>query len=135
MNINDYSEGSSDEQVEKYREEVRRRWGEDVLKDSDERVLKMGKERLAEVGAEGDYIFKAMCANMLLGCDSPVVQQLVACWQVWLENFSTYSDDALLGLGRMYSDDPRFADNFRKYHDDFPAFLTKAIEHYISKKK
>ena len=57
----------------------------------------------------------------------------MAKWRQWLENFHQYSDEAVLGLGRAYSQDPRFAAYFRKFNSGLPAFLTKAIEYYCLK--
>jgi DNA-binding transcriptional MerR regulator len=134
MDIKDYYEGFSDDRIEEYRQEVRERWGEDTLRDSEARVMNMGKKRFAELQAEGGAIFQAVADNMPQGFDSPAVQQQVAKWRRWLEHFHTYSDEALLGLGRTYSQDSRFAGFFEKYGKDFPAFFTKAIEHYCANK-
>jgi DNA-binding transcriptional MerR regulator len=130
MTIKEYYQGFSDEQIEKYRQEVRERWGEDALKDSEARVMKMGKEKFAAIQAEGGVIFKTIADNMAKGYDSEFIQKQVAKWRAWLENFSHYSDEAVLGLGRAYRQDKRFAKFFRKIHKDLPEFLTKAIEHY-----
>ncbi len=135
MEIKEYYQGFSDEEINKYREEVRERWGDKTLRDSDARVLAMGKEKFAAVGAEGGVIFKAITENMAKGFDSPEVQVLIARWKGWLENFHHYSDEALLGLGRMYSEHPDFAKFFRKYHKDLPEFMTKAITYYCAGKK
>jgi DNA-binding transcriptional MerR regulator len=135
MEIKEYYQGFSDEQIEKYREEVRQRWGEKTLQDSEARVKKMGKEKFAALQAESDKIFRTIADNMPKGADSKIVQAEVAKWRGWLENFSRYSDAAVLGLGRAYSQDPRFANTFEKYHKDLPGFLTKAIEYYCAHKK
>jgi DNA-binding transcriptional MerR regulator len=135
MPIKEYYQGFSDEQIEKYRQEVRRRWGEDTLKESEERVLAMGKKKFAALQGEGNTIFKAIADNMSSGFDSEVVQMQVAQWRQWLENFHRYSDEAVLGLGRAYSQDARFAVFFQKIHPELPEFLTKAIEYYGSRKK
>jgi len=135
MDIKDYYKGFSDEQVEAYRQEVRERWGENTLKKSEKRVLDMGKDGFATVQAEGDAIFRSMADNMGKGLDSRDVQQQVARWREWLENFHAYSDDAVLGIGRMYSQDPRFDEFFSRYGAGFPAFLTRAIEHYCASKE
>ena len=103
---------------------MRERWGEKTLKDSEERVMKMGKEK-----------FKAICDNMSKGYDSKEVQELVVRWRNWLENFSHYSDEAVLGLGQTYSQHPEFAKFFEKYDAAFPEFFTMAIEHYCANKK
>jgi DNA-binding transcriptional MerR regulator len=135
MEIKEYYKGFSDEQVEKYREEVKQKWGEKTLQDSEARVKKMGKEKFAALQAESDKIFRTIAENMAEGADSKTVQAEVAKWRAWLENFSHYSDESMLGLGRVYSQDPRFAKTFEKYDKDLPAFLTSAIEYYCAHKK
>jgi DNA-binding transcriptional MerR regulator len=132
MEIKEYYQGFSDEQIEKYREEVKQRWGEKTLKDSEARVMKMGKEKFAETQAESDRIFRTIADNMAKGYDSKIVQGEVAKWRQWLENFHHYPDEAVLGLGRAYSQNPEFAKTFEKYHKDLPAFMTKAIDYYCA---
>ena len=135
MGIKEYYRGFSDEKIAQYRDEVRRRWGENTLQESEERVLKMGTEKFAALQAEGGKIFQTISDNMSKGFDSAVVQEQVVKWRQWLENFHHYSDEAVLGLGQAYSQDPRFAEFFRKIHKDLPEFITKAIEYYASRKK
>jgi MerR family transcriptional regulator, thiopeptide resistance regulator len=135
MEIKEYYEGFSDEQVEKYRREVRQRWGEGALKESEARVLAMGKNRFNALQAEGMVIFKNISENMPKGFASREVQEQVSKWRRWLENFYHYSDEAALGLGQMYSRHPEFAEFYRKINIDLPQFLTQAIEYYFEKKK
>jgi DNA-binding transcriptional MerR regulator len=135
MQIKEYYQGFSDEQIEKYRQEVKERWGESALKESEDRIRAMGREKFAGLQAEGGVIFRAISDNMSRGFDSREVQEQVARWRQWLENFYTYSDEAVLGLGQTYSQDPEFARFFRDIHEELPEFLTRAIEHYCKKKK
>jgi len=130
MDIKEYYQGFSEEQIEEYRREVKQRWGEKTLEDSEKSVLSMGKEKFAVLQAAGDTIFQAIAVNMAKGYDSPEVQAQVSKWRKWLENFHHYSDEAVLGLGRAYSEDARFAKFYRKYHKNMPGFFTKAIEYY-----
>jgi MerR family transcriptional regulator, thiopeptide resistance regulator len=134
MKIKEYYEGFSDEQVEKYRQEVRQRWGEDTLKNSEDRMLAMGKKKFNELQAEGMVIFTTISDNMPEGFASREVQEQVAKWRQWLENFHHYSDEAALGLGQMYSQHPEFAEFYRKINKDLPPFITKAIEYYFAGK-
>ena len=92
--------------------------------------MNMGKQQCAKLQNDGRDIFQAIAEAMPKGAASPEVQAQVANWRQWLENFSTYSDEAVLGLSRTYNQDPRFAAFFDKYGKDFPAFFTRAIEHY-----
>jgi MerR family transcriptional regulator, thiopeptide resistance regulator len=130
MEIKEYYSGFSDEQITRYRREVKERWGEKTLEDSEARLAKMGKAKQSELQAAGDRIFQAIADNMARGVESPEVQDLVAQWRQWLENFSHYSDQAVLGLGRLYSQNPEFANFYRKIHPDLAEFFTRAIEYY-----
>jgi len=132
MEIKEYYEGFSDAQIEEYRKEARQRWGEDTVRDSEARVLRMGKQRMTELQAEGGAIFQTLAELMPKGAASLEVQEQVAKWREWLEHFSTYSDEAVLGLARMYSEDSRFAAFYEKYHPDMPAFFTAAVEFYCA---
>ena len=135
MQIKEYYEGCSDEQIEKYRQEVCKRWGEDTLRESEDRITGMGKERFAEVQAEGASIFEAIGDDISKGFDSDEVQEHIVKWRKWLDNFATYSDEAILGLGQAYSQHPKFIQVFRDIHEDLPEFLTKAVEYYYANKK
>jgi len=135
MDIKEFYNGLSEEQVEKYRQEVRERWGEDTLKESEDRIIGMGKDGFAAVQAEGTSIFETIGDNIPKGFDSDEVQEQIVKWRKWLDNFSTYSDEAILGLGRAYSQDLRFTQVFRDIHEDLPEFLTKAIEYYCANNK
>jgi DNA-binding transcriptional MerR regulator len=135
MDIKEYYTGFSEEQIEKYRAEVKQKWGEKTLLDSEARVKKMGKEKFAGLQAESDRMFRTIADNMAKGADSKIVQAEIVKWRAWLENFSHYSDEAVLGLGRGYSENPDFRKTFAKYHKDLPDFLTKAIEYYCAHKK
>ena len=130
MEIKEYYQGFSDAQVEKYRREVRRRWGKDVLNTNEARVLAMVKEKFVALQAEGSAIFTAISDNIIRGFDSPAVQTQIAAWRQWLENFHHYSGQAVPGLGQAYSQHSEFTALFREIHPDLPEFLTRAIEYY-----
>jgi hypothetical protein len=132
MQIKEYYEGFSDEQIKRYRNEVKKRWGKNTLTESEARVTGMGKEKFAALQVEGGVIFQTLCDNMPKGEQSLEVQALIAKWRLWLENFYHYSNEAVLGLGRAYSQDPEFASFFKKYHAKLPQFLTRAIAYYCA---
>ena len=130
MQIKDYYRGFGEEEIEKFREEVRRRWGEKTLEDSEERIVGMGRENFIELQARGGKLFQTIYSNMAEGYDSPFIQDLIRKWREWLENFHHYTDEEVLGLGRAYSQNPDFARFFYQYSDELPQFLTNAIEYY-----
>ena len=94
----------------------------------------MSKEDFDAVQAEGASIFETIGGNIPKGFDSNEVQEQIVKWRKWLDNFSTYSDEAILELGQAYSKHPRFIKTFRDIKEDLPEFLTKAIEYYCENK-
>jgi DNA-binding transcriptional MerR regulator len=130
MNIKEFYQGFDDEQIEQYREEVKRQWGPKVLEESEKKVIGMGQEKFIALQAEGGKIFKAIMESMSEGYDSKYVQALIIEWRKWLENFHHYTDEEVVELGRAYSQHPDFIKFFQQYSDDLPIFLTRAIEHY-----
>ncbi|MBN2075723.1 MAG: MerR family transcriptional regulator [Dehalococcoidales bacterium] len=130
MSIKEYYRGFSEDQIEKYRDEVRRRWGKKILIDSEKRVIDMGQEKFIALQAEGGRIFKTIMEHMSEGYDSKYIQERIKEWRQWLENFHHYSEDEIVELGRAYSQHPDFIKFFQQYSDDLPVFLTRAIEYY-----
>jgi len=130
MKIKEFYQGFSDEQIEKYRDEVRSRWGSKTLEESEKRVIDMGQEEFIELQAEGGKIFKAIMENMSEGYDGKFIQERIAEWRQWLENFHHYSEEEIVELGQAYSQHADFIKFFKQYSDDLPVFLTRAIEHY-----
>ena len=135
MKIKEFYQGFSDEQIEKYREEVRSRWGSKTLEESEKSVIDMGQEKFIALQAEGGKIFKAIMENMSEGYDGKFIQERIAEWREWLENFHHYSEEEIVELGRAYSQHADFIKFFKQYSDDLPVFLTRAIEYYYMHRK
>lgn len=96
----------------------REKYGRQTVEDNEARVLAMGKEKMSAVQAEFDRIYRQTVADMPKGPDSPEVQAGIGGWLELMENFTHYTDEMALGLGRMYSEDERFAEFYRKYRPD-----------------
>lgn len=109
MDIAEYYAGFNVALIEELRQELKQQWGEDTLRGSESRVTKRGKESFSEHQEKGGAIFSAIAELIPQGPASPAVQQLIAGWREWLPYVSTYSDEAVLGLGPVCRQDPRFA--------------------------
>jgi len=135
IKIKEFYGGFNEERIEKYRDEVRRRWGSKTLIESEKRVIDIGQEKFITLQAEGGKIFKAIMENMSEGYDGKFVQEKIAEWRQWLENFHHYSEEEIVELGRAYSQHPDFIKFFQQCSDDLPIFLTRAIEYYYMHRK
>jgi MerR family transcriptional regulator, thiopeptide resistance regulator len=135
MEVKDYYKGFSEKEVESIRKEAREKYGEKTIAESEAKVMAMGKEKMAVVQSEFAEIYKKIAADMDKGPESREVQKEIARWRDLMENFHHYTNEMILGLGRMYSEDPRFTAFFEKIHKGMAGFMTKAIEHYIEQRK
>jgi MerR family transcriptional regulator, thiopeptide resistance regulator len=132
MDIKECYKGFSDKEVDTMRKEAREKYGEKTVADSEARVTAMGKDKFEAVQKEFGEIYHKIVANMDKGPQSKEVQVQIARWRELMENFHHYTDEMILGLGRMYSEDPRFAAFYLKFHKDMPKFMTEAVEHYVT---
>jgi hypothetical protein len=131
MKDNEYYGGFSKEQQEKYRQEIREKYGNRPVDESERRMKGWSKSDYQKVQEEGNKIFTAIRDNMDKGYDSQEVQEQVKALHTWLNHFYTCNLEMLEGLGHLYNDHPDFVKMWKsKYHEQMPQFLQKAIEHY-----
>jgi MerR family transcriptional regulator, thiopeptide resistance regulator len=131
MKEKEYYTGFSREQQEKYKQEIRQKYGSKALDESDARTKNWSKADFESTNKESEDIFSAIKENMPRGFDSPAVQAQIKQLHNWLNRFYECDLDMLRGIGQMYNEHPDFARMFKsKYHEKMPEFLLKAIEYY-----
>jgi DNA-binding transcriptional MerR regulator len=125
----------SEEQQKEYDAEAKRRWGHtDAYKESRKRYGSYSAEQKKRVGEESETIYRDMVAIMPLGPSSPQAQACVARWRQHLQHFYEPSDEMLLGLAELYTDDPAFAATFQRIHPDLAGFMRQAIQAFCSER-
>ena len=128
MDDEDLYNGFSDEEMKKFSEEAKQRWGNtEAYKQSTARVAKMSKDDMARIQKESDELMKEIAANMAKGPQSPEIQKLIARHYTNLRHFYEPNLKMYRGLGQMYVDDPRFAKYFDKYASGLTRFMRDAI--------
>lgn len=132
VNDQDMYEGFTPEQAKAYRKEAAEKWGEDEVKASENRIKKMSKEQWNAVKAQGDAITRKLAELMLAGAapGNPEVQECIARWHKFLENFYPVVEERLRGLGEMYVADERFTAHYDKYAKGLAQFKNEAIRIY-----
>ncbi len=126
-------EGFSDEKQREYEQEARERWGADNVNASVKRWNAYTPGQREAIKWAGHAILLGIRDHMAEGPESPAVQQLVRAYHMHMGFFYECSLEIFAALGQGYSQDPRFADMYRKnYHEAMPEFLTRAIEHYVA---
>lgn len=136
MSEQEYYQGFSREQQEKYEQEIREKYGHTALDESKRRMKGWSKNDFQDVQEEGTQIFTAIRDNMGKGFDSPEVQTQIQALHQWLNHFYTCSHEMLLGLGHLYNDHPDFVKMWKtRYHEQMPEFLLQSIEYYCQKKE
>lgn len=134
MREKEYYSGFSLEQQEKYKQEIREKYGTKALDESERRMKNWSKEDFARTNRESDLIFSTIRDNISKGYDSPAVQEQIKKLHQWLNKFYDCDLNMLLGVGQMYNVHPDFVRVFKtKYHEDMPGFLFQAIEYYFTR--
>ena len=131
MDDKDLYNGFSEEEMKKFSEEAKQRWGNtEAYKQSTARVAKMSKDDTAAIQKENNELMKEIAANMAKGPQSPEIQKLIAQHYNNLRHFYEPNLEMYRGLGQMYVNDERFGKYFEKYAPDLARFMRDAIANY-----
>ncbi len=120
----------SQEEIDAYKREAQERWGNtDAYRESQKRVKRFTKDDWQAIRAATDANLKALVALMEAGKapTDPAVQAEIANHHAGIERFYPCGPQMYRNLGDLYLADQRFADVYRKYHPDLPAFFVKGI--------
>ncbi len=134
MSKKEIFEGFSEEQVQAYAEEARRRWDPALVDHSMKLWKSYSEEQKKAILAEGSANYQYIFDHMDRGFDSPEVQAGVTRWHQHMRYFYEPSIEILSGLGYGYRDDPDFRATFEKFSPEFPEFLCQAIQFYCKGK-
>lgn len=121
-----------------YENEAREHWSETAAyHEHEQKTRNYTKEKWAEAndGLMAIFAELAACNNSGERADSYEAQALVAKLQAHItENYYTYTDEILAGLGEMYVADERFKKNIDKYGEGSAEFASEGIRIYVEKK-
>jgi hypothetical protein len=123
--------GFSEEKQKQYEEEAARQWGEENVRGSVQLWNSYSEEKKKAIMDEGGVIYQDIITNMEKGPESSNVQSHLSRWHQHLRYFYEPSFEVLRGLGNHYHDSPDFNATFTEMHPDLPAFLKRAINHYV----
>jgi len=124
-------EGFSEEKQKQYEQEAMQRWGEANVKKSIKLWSSYTEQQKEQIKQEGGAVYTDLVNSMRQGSESPEVQAILVRWHQHLRYFYEPSLEVLRGLGNAYNDHPDFNATFTAMHPDLPAFLQKAITHYV----
>lgn len=119
------------EQARELAAEAERRWGPTVGV-ANRKVMKWSKEKWQQVQAQYGDTNERIAALMDEGvaADDPRVVEAVDTHYRWLLNFWTPDQESYAGLGDLYADDPRFADQLDAVRPGYAEFMRHAMAAY-----
>jgi len=123
-------EGFSQEQIERYKREVKERYDPKLVAESDRRVRKMSKAQWQAVGAEGQEATRRMAELMDRDPGDREVQETIARHHAWIENFYPASAEVYRGLGQLYVEHPEFRAYYEAYAPNLADFMQAAMNYY-----
>ena len=135
MSFEEFDRSEIEETRKKFAKEAKERWGgTDAYKESERRTSSYTRDDWERIHEEAEKLYRAFAENMKKPPDDPDVEALVKEWQAFLtRNFYLCTDEILAGLGKMYSGDPRFAENIDKHGQGLADFMSRAIAAYCGK--
>ncbi|MCX4982308.1 MerR family transcriptional regulator [Streptomyces sp. NBC_00572] len=118
-----------------YEEEVTERWGRDAYEKGDRwwRSLTAAQKKAfmdEQAGIARDFA-QALKDGLTAGSDE--VQAIARRQVAWLSTTTTPSKEYVIGLGRMYVDDPRFTANYDKHGEGTAVLVRDAMEIYAER--
>ena len=132
MKQTQYFNGFSDKQQAEYEKEAAEQWDPQVVHESSRRWKALSPSEKEDLMKKGESITLAIRDAMPKGVKAPEVQQLVAAWQAHIGFFYDCTDEILLGLGKMYVEDPRFKAFYDRIDPRLAEFLSEAIKVYCA---
>ncbi|KOG30190.1 MULTISPECIES: MerR family transcriptional regulator [Streptomyces] len=118
-----------------HEKEVTERWGREAYEKGDRwwRSLDAGRKKAfmdEQAGIARDF---GQAARDGLAAGSDEVQDIARRQVAWLSTTTTPSKEYVIGLGRMYVDDPRFTANYDKHGEGTAILVRDAMEIYAER--
>ncbi|WP_017240586.1 MerR family transcriptional regulator [Streptomyces sp. SS] len=118
-----------------HEKEVTERWGREAYEKGDRwwRSLDAGQRKAfmdEQAGIARDF---GQAARDGLAAGSDEVQDIARRQVAWLSTTTTPSKEYVIGLGRMYVDDPRFTANYDKHGEGTAILVRDAMEIYAER--
>ena len=123
-------EGFTNEQIERYKREVREMYDPALVAESERRLKKMSRAEWKSVQAEGQAVTTAIAALIDREPADPAVQALVAQHHAWIEHFYPCSAEVYRGLSRGYVEHAEFRAFYEKVRPGLAEFLSAAMKVY-----
>ncbi|MEV4936858.1 MerR family transcriptional regulator [Streptomyces zaomyceticus] len=119
----------------RYEEEVTERWGRDAYEKGDRWWRSLDAAGKKAFMDEQDGIARAFAQALGdgLAADSDEVQAIAGRQVAWLSATTTPSREYVIGLGRMYVEDPRFTENYDKHGEGTAVLVRDAMEIYAER--
>lgn len=128
--------GLSDKQLDKYKEEAKKRWGQtDAYQQSVERTKNWTKADYDRVAAEHEEITRHLAEVRTQGVESSEVQNLIERHYQYVSMFYDVPLAMYKNLGQMYVDDPRFTATYDRFGEGMAVFVRDAIAYFVKTKQ
>ncbi|MEK9524655.1 MerR family transcriptional regulator [Streptomyces venezuelae] len=118
-----------------YEAEVTERWGRDAYKSGDRWWRSLTAEQKKAFMDEQADIARAFARALRdgLAAGSDEVQEIARRQVAWLSTTTTPTREYVIGLGRMYVDDPRFTANYDRHGEGTAVLVRDAMEIYAER--
>lgn len=126
----DLYEGFPQEQIDRWKQEVREKYDPKIVAESQQRVSKMSKQQWAAIKTEGGAVTQQLADLMGRPVSDPLVQKAIARHHALIGNFYTVTPEIYRGLANLYVEHPGFRAFYDKVKVGLADFMQGAMTYY-----
>jgi len=115
-------------QEKEYAEEALTRWDPAVVKESHRRYGTLSALQKETLKAAGEALLRRWAGLIDTDPAGSEARAIVEEWRLGIEFFYTPTPEILLGLARMYNDDPRFRATYDRVDPRLAGFVLRCVE-------
>ena len=117
-------------EMERYKEEAKRRYGAAMVEESYQRVARMTKEEQAGLADDFDDVCRRLVSCVGGAVDTEEVRGAMETLRAYLNRFYDCTPEIFRGLGTLYCSDERFRERIASFHPELSEFMCKAMAAY-----
>ena len=126
----EFYEGLTPEQTERYKREARERYDPALVKESERRIRKMSKSQWEALKKEGEEVARLIAGHMDKPPDTSEIQTHIGRHHAWTERFYDAPAEVYRGLGELYAEHDDFRDYYDRFRPGLADYMRVAMAYY-----
>jgi DNA-binding transcriptional MerR regulator len=132
MSHREFFRGFTDAEQKEYEKQAMDRYDPETVRASNQKWKSYSAADKQRIADEGNAVYQAWVDAIPKGAASPQAQAAVDQWRRHMDYFWSPNDEQLLGLAKLYNDDPAFKANYDRIDPNLAPFIRDAVTIYVA---